>query len=144
MTRRRSPRDPADGTVRAVSERPRFGDALVLAAILLAIGLLWWSYARAVPHGDAIARITQNGVTIREIVLSRVQAPETWEIASGEYQYHIRIEPGRIRFESADCPDQVCVQSGWMDRPGHMAACVPGRLLIRIDGEGGDVDVITR
>jgi len=31
-----------------------------------------------------------------------------------------------------------------MDRPGHMAACVPGRLLIRIDGEGGDVDVITR
>ena len=62
----------------------------------------------------------------------------------------MRFENGRIRVLEADCPDKVCVVTGWLSRPGQTAACVPGRLMVRIiadKGDGGvlpDVDVVSK
>jgi hypothetical protein len=40
---------------------------------------------------------------------------------------------GRARFTHSDCRDQICVNAGWLDRGGEWAACLPNRVIIRID-----------
>jgi hypothetical protein len=78
----------------------------------------------------------------------QLQAGGSLELDAGGYHYHIVYEAGRIRFAAADCPDKVCVRTGWISRSGQIAACVPGHLIIKIEGSGSqptgpdDVDVI--
>jgi hypothetical protein len=33
----------------------------------------------------------------------------------------------------SDCRDQICVNAGWLDRGGEWAACLPNRVILRID-----------
>ena len=57
----------------------------------------------------------------------------------------IQVERGRIRYLSAECPDGLCVKSGWLSQPGDTAACLPARTVIAIEGirPAGGVDVQT-
>jgi hypothetical protein len=58
----------------------------------------------------------------------------------GKYKETILVEKGRIRFEEANCPDLVCVRTGWLSRQGDIAVCLPNRTIIKIEGEGSKVD----
>lgn len=42
------------------------------------------------------------------------------------------VKSGEIAFIHSDCPDKVCVLSGYLHEPGQMAACLPNRVAIRI------------
>ena len=50
---------------------------------------------------------------------------------------------GRIRVESADCPDQVCVDQGWISDGTVPVVCLPNRLVIQIEGGGDGLDSAT-
>jgi hypothetical protein len=76
---------------------------------------------------------------IRKINLDDVDKPERIVI-KGEYEEVILAEKGRIRFEDANCPDRVCVKTGWLSRKGDIAVCLPNRTIIKIEGESRDVD----
>lgn len=47
----------------------------------------------------------------------------------------IEINNRRARFVTSDCPDKVCVNTGWLTSPGQSAVCLPNRLSITIEGE---------
>lgn len=54
-----------------------------------------------------------------------------------------QIQDGKIRFLSSDCPDQVCVRTGFISLAGQTAVCLPHRLVIRIISDSpSDLDVI--
>ena len=55
----------------------------------------------------------------------------------------IEVERGRIRVAEADCPDQVCVRQGWISNSVVPIACLPHRLVIQLDSDGGGVDGMT-
>ncbi len=89
-----------------------------------------------------IAVIKQNDKIIKEIDLDKIEEPERFVI-SGDYTAVILIEKGRIRFEESTCPDKICVKTGWLEKPGDTAVCLPGRLIISIAGEKKDVDGVS-
>lgn len=123
---------------------PRAGDLVVVVFILaatafLAIGLRWSSGT-----DGSVAVITKNGEVVRRVDLLSQSTYDTIQLG-GQYDLTIEAEPGRIRFSHADCPDQVCVNTGWISMPGRTAACVPAGVLIRIEGSGDDgVDAVAR
>jgi len=53
------------------------------------------------------------------------------------------VRAGQIAFIASDCPDQLCVQSGFLHRAGQMAACLPNGLILRIPSDD-DIDMIIR
>ena len=55
----------------------------------------------------------------------------------------VLTQNGRIRFYSSDCPDQICVNSGFLGRVGQTAACLPNQTIIVIEGPRNvdDIDV---
>lgn len=46
----------------------------------------------------------------------------------------ISIHEGRVCVLDSPCPRKVCMGMGSVSRGGEMVACVPNRLLIRIEG----------
>lgn len=53
----------------------------------------------------------------------------------------VQVKDGQARALCADCPDKLCVRSGWLCKAGQTAACLPAGILIRITGET-EVDAV--
>ncbi len=91
-----------------------------------------------------IAIISQNNVELDRISLDEHQDPYTVSY-TGQYPGIIEVQNGKIRFKQAQCPDQVCVNTGWIQRPGEIAVCLPSGMIIKIEGTAqSDVDIIVR
>lgn len=101
------------------------------AAVLLIIVLA----VRNRPSGH-IANIYQNGVCIRSVDLSELKEPLRFTVTDQDgHENVVLAEPGRIRVESANCPDRICVNTGWLSRGVTPIVCMPARLVIRLEYE---------
>lgn len=47
----------------------------------------------------------------------------------------IQIHEGQVAVVHAECPNKVCVRTGWRRLAGESIICVPNRLVIRILGD---------
>lgn len=47
----------------------------------------------------------------------------------------VQIKEGKVAVVYAECPNKVCVRTGWRSFSGESIICVPNRLIIRILGE---------
>ncbi len=111
------------------------GVLLALAAIIYAAARFFGGQA-----GTVTAQITVDGVMVREVDLSRDA-----EFALTENpNVYFRVQRGSIAFVQSDCPDKVCVHSGFLDTPGQTAACLPNKVLLYIHGADYEMDVIAQ
>lgn len=57
----------------------------------------------------------------------------------------IEYKDGRVRMKDADCPDKICVLSGWISIPPQQIVCLPYRVVVKvIAGNTTDIDDIVR
>lgn len=117
---------------------------LLFAAAVVAVALGGFALAHAAdaarPDGRAVATIARDGAVIDTIDLDAVDEPYTLRLDDERGVNVVAVEPGRISVESADCPDEVCVHTGWIDGPATPIACVPHGLTITVAREGGASD----
>ena len=86
-----------------------------------------------------VANVYQNGVCIRSVGLSRVAAPCTFTVRDDAgHENTVEVQHGRIRVVSANCPDQVCVRTGWLSAGTRPIVCLPAKLTIRLEGAPAD------
>lgn len=106
------------------------GTLLLLSAG--ATALLWYG-----GRGEArTALVYQDGVCIRTVDLARVDEPYSF-IVEWEGGYNtVEVERGRIRVSDADCPDRICVHRGWVSDAAAPIACLPHKLVIRLESGG--------
>lgn len=112
-------------------------DAILIGVIIVIISLSAIAillYQNSQEQGHRIAVIAQNGVEIERIDLDTVEEPRIIELP-GEYNETVLIENGRIRFEHADCPSQLCIKSGWLTKLGDMAVCLPNKAIVAIQSD---------
>jgi hypothetical protein len=120
-------------------KKVKIGDILIIVCTLILAGILLLLWPSG--DGDLIAVVSQNGRVLHRIALSGIQEPIEIEV-DGAYHNHIIAENGRIRFDDSNCPDKICVHTGWLDRAGQSAACLPNKTLIVIEGSG-NLDAIS-
>lgn len=102
----------------------------LLAAVLAGIGFWQWLPA----SGEPVAVIEQDGKEVRRVELDRISQPETL-VLEGEISVTVLLEPGQVSIIHSDCPDQICVNTGVLTRPGQSAVCLPARVSVRIVGK---------
>ena len=57
----------------------------------------------------------------------------------------IEIKDGKIRIKEANCPDKVCVHTGWTNSPALPLVCLPHKLTVTIKKEKNDgIDAVVR
>ena len=116
----------------------RKGDiAVIAAAAAVAAGLMLF---RLGSSGRPVASITVNGETVKSIDLSAVTDEITFSPET-DPKVVIKAKNGAIWFESAGCPDKLCVMSGKLTKKGDTAVCLPAKTVITV--LGAEVDAVT-
>ncbi len=119
------------------------GDLVILIFVAAILGLFFlYRYGLSGNGGEITAVIKQEDKVLMEVDLSKVQETQHFYI-DGPYPQTVRIENGRIRFEDAECPDKVCVKTGWLDKPGDASVCLPNKTIIYIESRSSDIDGIS-
>ncbi|MHC1721161.1 MAG: NusG domain II-containing protein [Clostridiaceae bacterium] len=115
--------------------------ALVIAFMLVISSVSVFLYMNLVKGSHHIAEIKQDGKVIKTIDLDKVLESQEVKIAYDNVHFNVvRIEKGRIRITDADCPDKVCVKTGWVTQSGQSIICLPHKLIIKIEGGSKDID----
>ena len=115
----------------------RKGDIAVIAAIIVAA--LIFAYMSISGGENLQAVITVDGEVVETIDLSSVKEKITI-IPDTQPEIVIAAENGEIRFESAECEDKLCVNTGSLKKGGDTAVCLPAKTVITV--EGSDVDAV--
>lgn len=88
--------------------------------------------------------ISVNGQVVKTIPL---RPGYTGEFRIGGHSHFnvIEYKDGHVHMKDADCPDQICVQSGWINTPPQQIVCLPYRVVVKIVADSSaDVDDIVR
>lgn len=117
-------------------------NAKVILLLLVLVGAACAVFVLLRPAGTGVvARITLDGELVEEIDLSAVTEPYTFTLEGpGGFTNTIQVEHGRIRVLEAGCPDQVCVNQGYISDGTVPIVCLPNRLVIEIVGGGDSLD----
>lgn len=80
------------------------------------------------------AEIYVDGELFKEIPLDK---DEEYRISTDFGENTVEVKDGRVRVKSADCKNQICVNTGWISSPGVPIICSPHRLSVEIKSDGG-------
>lgn len=116
----------------------RWGDAVVVAGVLLAALLVFWLF---LPKEEAaVAAVYLDGQLVDTLPLDT----DAERLYTGEYRNTVTVKDGKVAVTVSDCPGEDCVHSGWTNTPARSIVCLPNRLEIRITAGGDDVDFVVR
>lgn len=114
---------------------------VLLAAVLAAA--VWLALSRSGP-GGARAVVERNGSVVLSRELEGLSEPEFAEI-EGENGVRLTVEFSRegARVIETNCPGKTCQRTGLLTRAGESAVCLPGRVVLRLEGPGTETDAET-
>jgi hypothetical protein len=110
--------------------RPTAWDGLVVFALAV------W---RSGGNDSALtAVISVDGSEVDRLSLSGLAETER-TIQGNGYTLRVVLSANGVRVAEADCPTQDCVHTGTITRSGQSIVCLPGRVIITLEG-GGETD----
>lgn len=109
---------------------------------VLALVVLGCAVWLLLPHGGgaATAEIWVDNVMVRSIPLAEA-ADEEIPLEQYGVAVTLTVKGHRISFAESNCPDKICVKTGWVAAEGQTAVCLPNRVSIILT-EGGTTPVV--
>jgi hypothetical protein len=117
--------------------------ALLFAAILATAALFCRTAVSSNKALSTRAVISAQGKVVRAIDLSHGGEKMTFTVTGREGAAQVEVAGNRVRMVEAPCARHICVARGWIDKPGESIVCVPGEILIHIEG-AAPVDAVTQ
>jgi hypothetical protein len=117
---------------------------LLVVVILLSAGFFlfhnWRSAQVRNPSSSAAVVVEIDGQAVYRYKLAEDLKPFRIETENGFNT--LEIKDGRVRVVEADCPDLICVHTGWRSHVGQLIVCMPHYLVVKIvDEEPGPIEV---
>ncbi len=115
--------------------KPLIGDWLVIAASTLAVIVMFqqfWSFAPA-----SQLKIRQGNQIIGTYDLNQKRE---LHIKGAIGESIIVINNGQARFKQSPCPNQYCVNQGWLSHAGQVAICLPNEVSLQLMGAKNTYD----
>lgn len=115
---------------------------IILLAVILIAGAVGCVLVLSAPP-KSLVQIKSGDKVLYVLDLSR-EPDRVFTVEAYGGSNVIEIKDGRIRVQSADCPDKTCVRMGWLDSAAMPVVCLPHHLVIAFtDGEDG-VDAVAK
>jgi len=108
-------------------------DVLLLAILLTVVLISTLNLGR----GGLICEIRVDGKVTQKIPMTEDR--EFYLLQNPLIRFAVR--DGAVGFIESDCPDKICVNTGFLRYNGQMAVCLPNRVSIRVVGKD-DLDAI--
>ena len=116
----------------------RSGD-FIAVILLLTAAFAWFALGFNPYQVGSIAVVEVSGEEVARIKLNR---EDYISLRGALGPVLIGVDDTGIRILDSRCPHKLCVKMGAINRAGQWIACVPNKLVIRIEGDS-DVDAIT-
>lgn len=113
----------------SMQRKIRFWEILIICIIVILSVFLFLLY-KMFRHDGKSAVITIDSEVIDTINLE-TEKSRIFKL-DGHENVIIEIMDGQIRVLSSDCPDKICVQSGFISQVGESIICMPNKLIIEI------------
>ncbi|MDO4289590.1 MAG: NusG domain II-containing protein [Eubacterium sp.] len=105
---------------------------LILAILIAALALFAAFFVLQGPHGKKSVRVSQEGRIVATYALDEDRT-ETFTSDLGTNT--LVISGGTASIVSADCDNQVCVNTAPISEIGETIACLPHKLIVEIISE---------
>lgn len=117
----------------------------ILIGVILLISLLACLRFSLLDQKNATltAEISVNGQIVSKVNLNEVSARNLINISGPFGKSVAEVKPGAIRMKFSPCPDHYCMQTGWINKPGQLIACIPNQIIIKIKTADNSVDTIS-
>lgn len=109
-------------------------DIILLLALLIAAAAVWGVISLTKKAGEYVV-VEIKGFEVGRYRLD-VDRVVTLDCPGGHVN-ELVIESGEAHIASADCPEQLCVKHRPIKMSGESIICLPHRVVVRIEGEGG-------
>lgn len=79
-----------------------------------------------------------SDATSDEVILRfDIEEDAYYELDVKNGKFHIEVQDGRYRAIDVDCPNQICVNTGWVPSLDYYApiVCLPNGIMITIEEE---------
>ena len=122
-------------------------DWLIFAVLIIIAVIIYVIYnitAGRAPSNGTVCVISSDGKIVQTVDLSE---PDCEFTLPKNPNIRFSVKNHAIAFVASDCPDKICVKTGYISRAGQTAACLPNRVIIRITSKesGGDgADIVIR
>lgn len=65
-------------------------------------------------------------------------------MSRNKIDFYLIIKDGKVGFTESNCPQKVCINTGFIGKPGEFAVCLPAGVFVRIKGrsEKDDPDFV--
>lgn len=126
-----------------MSEKKSIKNDVILIGVLLLVSVIAMLIINVFikKPGDRVL-VKVDGDVVYNLSLSD-DTTVTVEGYQGGYN-EIIIEYGYVKVNSADCPDELCVHSGTIDKAGETIVCLPHRVVVEVVGGDSDLDAEVR
>ncbi|MCI9667491.1 MAG: NusG domain II-containing protein [Angelakisella sp.] len=101
---------------------------------VLVLSLLWLVRPQN-EAGHLTAVISVDGKTVRTLDLATAGDQEFSLLEETGLPIIFQVQDHAIRFLSSDCPDKVCVNTGFLRSDLEVASCLPNRTSLFITAE---------
>lgn len=110
---------------------------LILVILISSIGAYF--FLNAGDQTGSTAEIYQDGKLIQTISLSTVTEEYSFTVEGDHGAYNvITVRHGEIGITEASCPDELCVQMGFIHSPVSPITCLPNKVVIKIVNQNED------
>ena len=115
-------------------------DVLVIAVFLAAAGIIY-GVLNFDKKGGKTADIYVKGEFYENIPLDKDRIYTPAAVPSVK----IQVKDGKIGFTESDCPDKVCIHTGFLSTEGQTAVCLPNAVSVIVRGDDDEgVDTVVR
>jgi len=121
----------------------RFDAAVIILVLLVAAGTALQLYRvtqssmTAGSHQEAV--LTVSGEEVWRVNLADITTQETHKVTVDAGSLTVLAKAGKVCISASDCPDQICVHTGWLTSTGQTAVCLPFKVVLKVvsvDGQG--------
>jgi len=133
-------------------------DKILLLILCLLAVVVWMAQAFFLekPAGEGMLELQVsapqatelNNVSWQELLAA--DGEKTWQIHGAQGILTVKYLHGQgIAVVESSCPDQICVQTGYINKAGQSIVCVPNQVILQLRlqedaGGKGDIDAILR
>lgn len=116
-------------------------DMFIILILLLVAVIIYLGFYLYGENSEGAAEILINGKSVKT---ESLQEDKTFSIESLP-NVIFEIKDKKIRFLQSDCPDKVCMNTGFIGTPGQTAVCLPNAVSIKIiplEDNKNDFDIV--
>lgn len=116
--------------------------ALLMASLLTGAALYGRAFLSTGPAEPVQAIVTVQGKVVRSVELLPGQR-STLVVQGRRGAATVEFDGRRVRMLEAHCENGTCLKQGWIEHAGQSIVCVPGEIVVRMEGEA-PLDAVTR